>query len=223
MRIKIIISCWPTFKQTASKGLRQSLAALSGGGRILDTLDTHDEFRISAHGFMQEGIEFGVYPSSHCYLSVSKNRGANGFNGCTDKHQKIDCDGILFLDADHSFEPKQIMSLIRNQDAIVGAAYPYRSNAGVYVAGSFDPNGRITGYVPTTAKGRIRVDWVGGGFVFIPERILEVLEYPWFRRGVIDCGGTAEEMGEDIGLCLQAKKLAVPVYCDCDCVAGHGK
>ena len=115
------------------------------------------------------------------------------------------------------------MNLIQNKDGIVGAAYPYRTKNTLYVAGKFDPNGKITSYVSTDILGRVRVDWTGGGFVYIPKRILEALEYPWFRRGVIDCGETADEMGEDIGLCLQARKHGISVYCDCNCVVGHEK
>ena len=49
------------------------------------------------------------------------------------------------------------------------------------------------------------------------------LEFPWFRRGVIDCGDEAEEMGEDIGFCLQCAKADIPIYVDCDNVVGHYK
>ena len=67
-----------------------------------------------------------------------------------------------------------------------------------------------------------KCDWVGGIRVHQKLRGPQI-EYPWFRRGVIDSGDEACELGEDIGLCLQCAKADIPIYVDCDNVVGHHK
>jgi GT2 family glycosyltransferase len=181
--------------------------------------------KIPCYGFEHNDVRFIIVPSSHCYLSTSKNRGVNSFSGCENKIQKItDCESVIFVDADHSFNPKNIDRLVASPYDIVGAAYWYRQGpTDCLVAGTMRDDGYLTTRLLSTVVGLHRVDWVGGGFVAVKSTVFERLEYPWFRRGVIDNGNEAVELGEDIGFCLQAKRAGIQVWVDCDNVIGHGR
>ena len=225
MKVKIIISCWPSFLKCSTQGMRASLEIL-GGSRILEVLDKHGEYNIPGYGFRNGDIDFVVYPSSHCYLSTSKNNGINSFSGSIKKQQNItDCDFILLMDADHSFLPEQINKLLKNDLPIVGGAYKYRHSclSECYVAGDMRENGELKDRLHISSTGLNKVHWVGGGFVLVKVEVFNKLEFPWFRGGVVDMGDTANELGEDIGFCLQAMKANIPVYCDCDCRVGHSR
>jgi hypothetical protein len=223
--VKIIISCWPTFAQSATEGLRESLRVFAGT-RCLEVLDTHDGMgKVPCYGFEHKDVRFIIVPSSHCYLSTSKNQGVNNFSGCERKTQPItDCEAVIFVDSDHSFTPENIEALVNSPYDITGAAYRYRQGpTDCFVAGTMRDDGYLTARLLAIETGVHRVDWVGGGFIAVKSTVFEQLEYPWFRRGVIDNGATAVELGEDIGFCLQAKRAGIPVWVDCDCQVGHGQ
>lgn len=225
--VKIIISCWPTFQRSATQGMRESLRAFAGD-RCLEVLDTHDGMgKVPCYQFERNDFCFIIVPSSHCYLSISKNQGVNSFNGCELKKQEIaDCEGVLFMDADHSFVWADIARLLLGLFPVVGAAYHYRSGPWKgerFVAGTMADNGFITNRVLVSARGIHEVDWVGGGFLYVSSWVFGEIEYPWFRRGVIDIGSWALELGEDIGFCLQCNKAGIVIGLDCICQVGHGE
>ena len=229
MRVRVVITCWPDFVHCATRSMRDSLAHF-GGAELLDELDKSKNQEYRGKSFIRNGVEYIVYPSSHCYISTSRNCGANCWNNDQKKRQVIDdCDGILFMDSDHTFTIENIEKLIADNVPIVGAAYPYRSEippySNCYVAGDLDPklDGNFSNRIHRTEIGLQKCGWLGGGFLYVKSSTFTLLEYPWFRRGVIDNGDTAEELGEDVGFCLQAAKANIPVYCDCDCIVAHGK
>jgi len=228
--IRIIVTCYPGFATGITEGLRQSLIRFAGTDKIIDELSLSTETKYRGYTVLRGEYRYLIYPSSHCFVSTARNNGVNIWNGSKKKHQEIaDCQGIVFMDHDHSFEPEQIDRLVSCGKEIVSAAYPYRTTdvplASCYVAGDFDDrmNGMLCTRIHNSAGGMQLCGWSGGGFMYAIASVFGRLEYPWFRRGVIDNGDEADELGEDIGFCLQAQRAGIPVYCDCDNVVGHGQ
>ena len=228
--IRVIITCYPEFSTGITPGMRDSLTRFAGTDEIISDLSKSKETKVVGYEVRRGDYRYLIYPSSNCFVSTARNNGVNVWNGSKKKKQDIaDCHGILFLDHDHTFEPEQIDRLIASEKDVVSAAYPYRTDAeplvSCYVAGDFDDrlNGMLCTRIHKSAKGMQNCDWVGGGFMFVRSPVFGKIEFPWFCRGVIDCGDEAEEMGEDIGFCLQCAKADIPIYVDCDNVVGHYK
>jgi len=228
--IRVIITCYPCFATGVTDGLRQSLVQFAGTDAILSELDKSSEQKYRGCEVVRGEYRYLIYSSSHCFVSTARNNGVNIWNDNKRKHQEIaDCRGILFLDHDHTFEPEQIEQLVTSEKEVVAAAYPYRTTdeplASCYVAGDFDDrmNGLLYNRIHNSATGMQKCGWVGGGFLYVASSVFGLIEYPWFRRGVVDNGEEALELGEDIGLCLQLAKAGIDVFCDCDNVVGHSK
>jgi hypothetical protein len=226
--VKIIIACYPDFTAGTTWAPRASLRRM-GGDRLLEVMHSNTATERHGYGFDCGDIRYIVYPSSHCYLSMARNNAIQTWSGSRKKYQIIDdCDGVLCIDADHSWEPEQVERLVLAGKPIIAAAYRLRTDkppeCDCYEAGYFDlATGAMGSRVHKSEVGIRRVDWIGGGFVYIRTAALAQMEYPWFRRGVFDCGDEALEMGEDVGLCKQAQKIGIPVFVDCDNVVGHGR
>lgn len=225
--IRVIIVCYPDFLRGASIGLRCSLDALSHGASA--NLDRSDDSNMVGVEVIRGDIKYLICPTSHYYISSARNNAIQLWSGNKKKKQDIpDCDGVICIDHDHIFTPDQLDRLVMSGKDVVAAAYPYRvSNdpyGSCYVAGDFaNETGLLLNRIPRSAVGMQRCGWVGGGFMYIAASVFSKIEYPWFRRGVVDNGDEADELGEDVGLCLQLAEAGIEVFCDCDNVVGHQK
>ncbi len=78
---------------------------------------------------------------------------------------------LLFLDADLSFEPEDVLRLMAAQKPIVGGAYRQRNDSGRYGV-SFLPG--LDGKVPWDAEAQaLQVDATGTGFMLIERHVFE--------------------------------------------------
>ncbi len=161
-------------------------------------------------------------------ISVLRNIGVN--KGCSEKiKQELgDFDYYLSVDADIAFTPEHLSQLMKHDLDIVGAAYQYRAQTDLIVAGLFDScegDVRNEYFLPIHASGLKEVDWIGAGFTLIKKRVFETMDYPWYREQIVEYEERDEKcakwVGEDVGFCLGARKQGFKVFCDCDCRVRH--
>lgn len=127
----------------------------------------------------------------------------------------------LFVDSDMSFSEEHIRMLKDSDKLIISGACESRRHRGKYCAGMFGPNYSIGTYSTSDETGIRQVDWVGGAFLMVKREALEQMEYPWFRHVYIDMGFRANQTGEDIGFCINAKEKGIPIFVNLDCKVGH--
>lgn len=128
---------------------------------------------------------------------------------------------LLFIDSDVSIDkPANVVRRFLSFDKpIVSALYPRRGNPGRGVAATLINNREELLSMQTTGLREVR--WVGFGFVLIKRCVLQGMEYPWVRMPIIETRYVAEQIGEDIGFCMNARRAGNKVFCDCDSKANH--
>lgn len=47
------------------------------------------------------------------------------------------------------------------------------------------------------------------------------MEYPWWRSNIVRRGECAEATSADIGFCMGAASVGLPIYLDVDCEVCH--
>jgi hypothetical protein len=195
--IKLIIPAWPNYERAAQSCLRESLDMLS-------KTDTGN-FKII------------IVKSVNCILATARNNALT--NSCKKLQAVTDCDYCLFVDGDTGFVFNNIVQLFDLNFQVVGGGYKYREgpNAGRFVAGYWKPElpGAIESCVDKDESGIVKVDWTGGGFLLVRADVFSLIEYPWFRDGVIDNGDEAFSSSEDMGFCMQLKQVGIPILCHC--------
>ncbi|MCL2689488.1 MAG: hypothetical protein FWE57_06540 [Chitinispirillia bacterium] len=162
-------------------------------------------------------------------ISFIRNVGVNRGASERVKQSGFDYDYYLSVDADISFTPEHLLQLIKRDLDVVGAAYQYRKQTDLLVAGYFaNSEGvvRVEEFLPIDTLGLKEVDWIGAGFTLIKKRVLETMDYPWYREQIVEFNDAKGEksavwVGEDVGLCLGARKKGFKIYCDCDCHVRH--
>jgi GT2 family glycosyltransferase len=127
----------------------------------------------------------------------------------------------LFVDSDMSFSEEHIRMLVEARKPIISGACESRRKRGHYCAGSFGPYYSIGTYKDDTEKGVQEVEWVGGAFLMVAREAFEQMEYPWFRHVYVDMGFRANQTGEDIGFCINAKNSGIPIFVHLDCKIKH--
>ncbi|MDR2728494.1 MAG: hypothetical protein LBB56_05120 [Chitinispirillales bacterium] len=162
-------------------------------------------------------------------ISFIRNVGVN--RGACEKVRQggFDYDYYLSVDADIAFKPEHLLQLLKRDLDVVGAAYQYRAQTDLLVAGHFaNSEGvvRAEEFLPIDTLGVKEVDWIGAGFTLIKKHVFEAMDYPWYREQIVEFDDAAGEksavwVGEDVGLCLGARKKGFKIYCDCDCHVRH--
>jgi hypothetical protein len=162
-------------------------------------------------------------------ISHSRNAGIIGGGKSVCVKQKFsDFDYYLSLDADIAFTPEQLLKLIGLDKDVVGGAYIFRQDADKLVAGYFSNYGTVefADFLNATATGVKEVDWIGGGFTLIKAKVLEAMDFPYYREEIVNYTAKSGDecgvwVGEDVGFCMGAKRAGFKIYCDCDCKVEH--
>ena len=161
-------------------------------------------------------------------ISMLRNVGVNRGVSEIVKQQGFEFDYYLSVDADIAFVPDHLLQLLKHDLDIVGAAYQYRAQEDLLVAGFFDScEGHVSSenFLPCHASGLKEVDWIGAGFTLIKRNVFETMDFPWYREQIVEYihrgNKHARWVGEDVGLCIGARKHGFKIYCDCDCRVKH--
>lgn len=134
-----------------------------------------------------------------------------------------DFDYFLFVDSDIEFHLKNALALLAHKKDAISAAYIRRDRPHFLQAGMWDENfpGNIKDHFKTDSTGLHKVDYVGAGFLLVKAEVFAKIEYPWFRRALIEKEDCQAETGEDYGFCLQLKKAGIDIWVDFDTKVNH--
>ena len=181
---------------------------------------------------MEHGIPVQVQSLCGCSV-VSRAR-----NVIAHEFMKSDCDHLMFIDADMTFEADSIIRLMAwNQEkAIVAGAYEARKEGKVYILsldgghGVNGPQGKVT----MDEMGLIRAYRVATGFMMIQRRVFEVLRDAnpeWRHKDIntdemmysyFDFKCTPEGyIGEDFLFCDRAREQGLDIWVDPTIKLGH--
>ena len=69
----------------------------------------------------------------------------------------------------------------------------------------------------------LKIDYTGMGLFLVSKKVLESLEYPWFRPIWKEIGHMKDFAGEDVGFCMKIKEAGYDIYCDPVVMGGHMK
>lgn len=176
-------------------------------------------------------LEVRIFITNGTNILNAKNNGINN-NRSDLKHQEIYDFGFnLILENGLSILPADVNRLINHNVHIVCALDLRNSNSQIIQAGFF---GFYEGVIIDEKRlipsitGLQKVDWVDTGIFVIKNSAYSQMKYPWFRNELITYfDENAEEhqfsADENMGLCINAKRSDLPLYCDTDCTIEHSK
>lgn len=198
--------------------MQQSKGYNLAGKKLMIGLPAYDhkvgvKMAISLMRFGQMAIEHGitVQVSSVCGCSVvsrARNLIAHDF-------MNSDCEHLLFIDADMTFEPESVTRLLAfNQDkAIVGGAYEARKEGKIYILTLDGDKGNVV----MSGMGLVKAKRIATGFMMIHRKVFEKLrdDHPEWKHkdtssdkildGFFDFKLTPEGyIGEDFLFCQRA-------------------
>lgn len=136
-----------------------------------------------------------------------------------------DCTDLVFLDADVSWEPEQLVELCRRKEDVIGGVYPFRRETSKYempvrhIRGNLEPK-----------DGILEVDGLPTGFLKIRRNVLQGMARESesyvkngktipiiFERDVFEGG----RRGGDIGFCMKWREMGGKVWALVDLRLGH--
>jgi hypothetical protein len=205
------------------------------GKKLMIGLPAYDhkvgvKMAVSLMRLAQKVLEHGItiQVSSICGCSVV----TRARNMIADEFMKSDCDSLLFIDADMTFEPDSVIRLLAwNQTRpIVAGAYEARKEGKVYIlslAGDGDN-------IHMDSMGLVKAHRVATGFMMIQRKVFETLRdmHPeWEHKdinsdnmlyGYFDFKLTREGyIGEDFLFCDRAREAGFTVWIDPTIALGH--
>jgi hypothetical protein len=154
-----------------------------------------------------------------CYLDQTRNH-------IVDKFLASDCSHLIMVDSDLSFDGDAIIKLLKADEQIVAAAYPYRSleKEGFPISIKLDEN-RIP--IGNREKHLIECSFVPTGLMCIKRDVFDILkkEYPdlidssgelqFFQTGILFAKeGNKDYYGEDVYFCEICKRAGIQIWCD---------
>ena len=181
---------------------------------------------------MEHGIDVQVNSLCGCSV-VSRAR-----NIIAHQFMKSDCDNLMFIDADMTFDAESVIRLMcwNQEKAIVAGAYEARKEGRVYIVsldgghGVNGPQGKVT----MDEAGLVRAYRVATGFMMIQRRVFDVLKaahpelehkdtntdermYAYFDFKVTPDG----YIGEDFLFCDRAREQGLDIWLDPTIKLGH--
>lgn len=140
---------------------------------------------------------------------------------------KSDCTDLVFLDADVSWRPDDLIKLCRYERDVVGGVYPYRRDDG----NNTMPYRPLPGLVEMDEDGLLEVEGLPTGFLRIRRPVLEMMAksaahfakdndnpVPLIFERDIYGGG---RRGGDINFCMKWRELGGRLYAAADIRLGH--
>lgn len=132
-------------------------------------------------------------------------------------------DYIFWLDADQFYPqqtPEILIKHIENGKSVVGGLTPGKDDQTPLVYDIITDGGAIKRRKGVKAgQGVIKVDAMGFGGVMMTPKVLEDIEFPWFR--VQWDSKIKERPGEDTKFYVNCRKSNIDVWCDTDLVFDH--
>jgi hypothetical protein len=136
-----------------------------------------------------------------------------------------DCDGVLFIDSDQTFNKDALDLLIETHKDIVGCPIvrktpPYYPNIGKWD----EEKKEYVVYEDYPKNYLFQVDYIGLGFTYIRREVFEKLEKPYFDWGwhISEKYKKGDKrVGEDTYFCIKAKQAGFKVWCDPLIEVGH--
>lgn len=140
---------------------------------------------------------------------------------------EMDCDDIIFIDSDISWQPEWFFRLLNYPVDVVGGTYPKKGDDEMYPVKHLEISKN-----PNTDTGLLEVDGLGTGFLKMSRRAIEYLwnnsavyaekEYGKVRRMVFDVVIKDEGMiSEDIWVCMKLKQGGFPIWLDTTITCDH--
>ena len=141
--------------------------------------------------------------------------------------RELDCDDIIFIDADIDWDPEHFYRLLNYPVDVVGGTYPKKGDLEMYVGKILDP---FKEKDPVT--GLLEVDGLGTGFLRLSRRAIDAIwdaspvyeekdqgkNRRWIFNVVVENG---DIISEDIWLCKKLKDLGYPTWLDTTITCGH--
>jgi hypothetical protein len=160
-------------------------------------------------------IPHAVQPVQGPLIAQNRNHGVK-FAGGVFSH-------VLFVDADICFTVQDLRHALSLDKPILGLPYLTHRGDGSVQAGTWkDPRGVLGTRYTSAEKGLQPVDFCGAGFLLVQAHVLRAMEYPWFRHDVVELeDGTKENMPEDAGFCVGARRAGFQVWVDFNCPVFH--
>ena len=157
--------------------------------------------------------------SGNCHVDDARNSIVASF-------LESDCTDLVFIDADVSFTPDQLVRLCQHDEDIVGGIYPKRAQ------GLTDmPVRMFWNVLKPDERGLLRVEGLPTGFMRIKRVVLEVLakDAQTFRKGLTVVPIIFERtytdgvgrVGGDINFCFKAQQRGFGSYADTELRLGH--
>jgi glycosyltransferase involved in cell wall biosynthesis len=147
-------------------------------------------------------------------------------NTLVKKALDLDADWTLFLDADMTFPPDLVSSLIKDSlesgASIVSGCYfkklPPHACVSSLMRAPHDP--QLLTPIDSTEKGLVECDVIGMGAALIHCDVFEAIPYPWFEYEVYEKTGE-RTVTEDVPFCRKAKEAGFSILTDTSLVCGH--
>ena len=200
--------CIPMYGYIPAESVKNMLGLAYGLGK-----NTQDE---------NNNIEISIYTVVGCFVSDAREK-------LSQMAEDDKCDYILWLDADHTFEPDDIIDFVvryleQNKYDIVGAKYVHRTAPESLCCGNFNDKGRVEFLKSVDWKdkeaGYKELELLGFGCTIMPvsitKRIREVQQKA-FR--VVDEG--KRFIGEDVFFFNCCRSMGFVVGLDTDLLIGH--
>jgi hypothetical protein len=140
-------------------------------------------------------------------------------------------DKFLIIDSDIAFNPEDVEKIFMKTNLVACGVYEkncftrLNENNNSFVAGEWDDKyiGLNKYWLPNENQGVVRVSWSGNGFLMIDNRVLDIIDYPYFQYPIIqvDDEGNRDYCMHDIGFCLNCYNHNVDIYCDTSLKVKH--
>jgi len=175
----------------------------------------HELVHIKEHSFYIE-------PRQGVLIGRLRNSFVNDYKSQKKRQEPLNFDAFLFVDSDISFTAADAMRLIKADKDIISGVYRSQKDE-KYECGLFHPAipGKVMTRFNSMTRGLRKVDFCGGGFLFVKRAVFEYLEYPWFRHMMVSEGDYQEESGEDYGFAVNAANSNIEIWTDFDCEVNH--
>lgn len=151
---------------------------------------------------------------------------AMGRNQLAQDFMDSECERLVFLDSDVTFEPGSILKIAKHPVDFVGGAYRFKMNDETY------PVGWIFGDLQADEHGLLEVMTLPGGFLSLSRKVFETLQAKYPERAYEHFGKKAHcyfQMpfsnghlcGEDSFFCLEWRDAGGKVFLDPELTLTH--
>lgn len=177
--------------------------------------------------FNEQAVAFGSADEIQLKFLPSCSHPAMGRNQLAQEFMDSDCDRLVFLDSDVTFEPGSLIKIARAGADFVGGAYRFKMTEEKYPVG-WVGNGELW----ANDLGLLEVATLPGGFLSLSRNVFEALKLAHPERAYEHFGKVAHAYfqmpfvdgllcGEDSYFCLEWRKTGGKVWLDPELTLTH--